>query len=150
MMRRIVFAFFLLAASFQCALGTQECDQATGNQKFSEGDDQAAFKALYDCELSDNVTGLSLAQSGFLYIRGFGVVSTDKARVVKYFQLFRRAAKLGNVDAITTVARIYESGDPSIKVKASPKTARCLDELVSSGSRNAIVPMAKVAKCLPD
>lgn len=148
-MKRIGLAF-LLVTSLPQAAGAGGCDQVSGNKSFTDGDKQAAFDALYDCEFDDKVSGLSLGQLGFLYISGYGIVSTDKARATKAFQLFRRAAKLGNVDAVTTVARIYESGDPMIGVKASPKTASCLDNLVSSELKDAIVPPAKVTKCLPD
>lgn len=149
-MMKMIGLTFLLITAFQNAPSAQQCDQVMGNKRFSDGDKQAAFEALYDCESDDNATGLSLGQLGFLYVSGYGIVSTNEGRAAKAFHLFRRAAKLGNVDAITTVARIYESGEPSIKVKASPKTALCLDELVSSLSKDVIVPPAKVAKCLPD
>lgn len=146
-MKKLFISFVITIASLMaCTSLGQVCEAEKGSQNVSQGNYDEAFDQLRFCEDKAEVSGLVLGQLATLYgYFGYGDFSTPRQRMQKVYDLNERAALLGDEDSISTMAAIYESGEPAIGLSADAKKAECLNELVD---RSDTFTTSMVMNCL--
>tara|TARA_B100000768_G_C11182194_1_gene333448 strand:- start:471 stop:914 length:444 start_codon:yes stop_codon:yes gene_type:complete len=128
----------LLIGFFCSACNSQDyqCKQKEGNLSLSNGNYDAAFDQLKDCEDVDNVTDLTLGQLAVLYGHfGYGEFEGKKSRARKVYDLYIRSALKGNEDAISSILSMFESGEPLISLKPQKEKSACLRALLDSDAK---------------